>query len=53
MILFRYSQPALIRQTIQFATATAADVVPVADLEMRGYWLVFSAVTIYVGLAVS
>ncbi len=50
LILFRYSQPALIRQSIQFVTTTSSSV---ADSETSGYWLVFSAVTIYVGLAVS
>ncbi len=50
LILFRYSQPALIRKSIKFVTATSSSL---ADLETRGYWLVASAVTIYVGLAVS
>ncbi|AEO59860.1 hypothetical protein MYCTH_2308466 [Thermothelomyces thermophilus ATCC 42464] len=50
LILFRYSQPALIRRSIQFVTD---DVPSAAGVETRGYWLVFSAVTIYVGLAVS
>lgn len=50
LVGFRYSQPALIRRSIQFVMS-AADTVD--DLETRGYWLVLSAVTIYVGLAVS
>ena len=50
LILFRYSQPALIRQSIGFVTATSFSL---AEMETRGYWLVFSAATIYVGLAVS
>ncbi|KAK4233232.1 P-loop containing nucleoside triphosphate hydrolase protein [Achaetomium macrosporum] len=50
LIFFRYSQPALIRQSIQFVTTGVSSV---AGLDTRGYWLVFSAVTIYVGLAVS
>ncbi|KAK3301707.1 P-loop containing nucleoside triphosphate hydrolase protein [Chaetomium strumarium] len=50
LMLFRYSQPALIRQSIQFVT----DGIPTAaGVETRGYWLVLSAVTIYIGLAVS
>lgn len=50
MILFRYSQPALIRQSIQFVS----DGIPtVAAVETRGYWLVLSAITVYIGLAVS
>ncbi|AEO64833.1 uncharacterized protein THITE_2142635 [Thermothielavioides terrestris NRRL 8126] len=48
LILFRYSQPALIRKSIQFVSETS-----LAGSEMRGYWLVCSAVTIYLGLAVS
>lgn len=50
LIIFRYSQPSLIRQSIQFVTASNS---AVSDPESRGYWLVVSAVTIYVGLAVS
>ena len=50
LVLFRYSQPALIRESIRFVTATDS---ALADIETRGYWLVVSAVTIYVGLAVS
>ncbi|KAL2127939.1 hypothetical protein VTI74DRAFT_9944 [Chaetomium olivicolor] len=50
LIFFRYSQPALIRQSIQFVTTSIPSA---AGLETRGYWLVFSAVAIYVGLAVS
>ncbi|KAL2159582.1 hypothetical protein VTH06DRAFT_2151 [Thermothelomyces fergusii] len=50
LILFRYSQPALIRQSIQFVADGVSSAVGV---EARGYWLVFSAVVIYIGLAVS
>jgi len=52
LILFRYSQPALIQRSIQFA-ATDTSSTHTDDLKTRGYWLVVSAVAIYVGLAVS
>lgn len=63
LILFRSSQPALIRWSLKFVTTTTATATTTSsssipsvaglDVETRGYWLVFSAVTIYVGLAVS
>jgi hypothetical protein len=48
VIIFRYSQPALIRYSIQFVTSPA-----IAASEIRGYWLVLSAVVVYLGLGVS
>ena len=52
LILFRYSQPALIQRSIHFLVADTSST-HAKDLETRGYWLVVSAVAIYVGLAVS
>jgi len=51
MILFRYSQPGLIRRAIRFVTVDSLASAP--SLETRGYWLVVSAMAVYVGLAVS
>lgn len=48
LIVFRYSQPILIQETITYATAYSAD-----EQSNRGYWLIVSAITIYTGLAVS
>ncbi|KAI1842151.1 hypothetical protein JX266_011684 [Neoarthrinium moseri] len=48
LIFFRYSQPILIHQAIIYATATLAP-----PESFRGYWLVVSAVMIYVGIALS
>jgi hypothetical protein len=48
LIAFRYSQPALIRHSIQFVTSPSA-----VDADNRGYWLVVAAVITYVGLGVS
>ncbi len=51
VILFRYSQPGLIRRAIQLV---ATDNLASGDgSRTRGYWLVVSAMIIYVGLAVS
>lgn len=47
LIVFRYSQPILIRETIRYASASPAD----AESNQRS-WLVLSAMFIYVGLAV-
>ena len=48
LISFRYSQPQLIKQSIRFVMTDPAD-----TGRKYGYWLVMSAVAIYVGLAVS
>ncbi|KAK0708156.1 putative ABC transporter [Lasiosphaeris hirsuta] len=47
LIMFRYSQPILIRQSIRYVTA------PTTSDRNQGYWLIASAVAIYVGLALS
>lgn len=47
LIVFRYSQPILIRETIRYAAASFA----YAETNNRS-WLVLSAVAIYTGLAV-
>lgn len=47
LIVFRYSQPILIRETIRYAAASPAD----AETNKRS-WLILSAVAIYIGLAV-
>ncbi|KAI1809574.1 putative ABC transporter [Poronia punctata] len=48
LIVFRYSQPTLIKESIRFATAD-----PSAVDNSRGFWLIISAGSIYVGLALS
>ncbi|OIW22995.1 putative ABC transporter [Coniochaeta ligniaria NRRL 30616] len=48
LIVFRYSQPMLIRQSIRFVTMPSESAVT-----MRGYWLIVSAVVVYLGLAIS
>ncbi|KAK9424055.1 putative ABC transporter [Seiridium unicorne] len=48
LIFFRYSQPVLINQSIKYATAD-----PNALDTNHGYWLIVSAVAIYVGIALS
>lgn len=48
LIVFRYSQPVLIKQSIRFVTIYSNE-----TGGEYGYWLVVSAITIYVGLAVS
>ncbi|TVY68841.1 ABC transporter FUM19 [Lachnellula suecica] len=48
LILFRYSQPVLIKNSIQFVTSSPSD-----EGNNTGYWLVVSAVVIYSGLAIS
>ncbi|KAK5653329.1 hypothetical protein OQA88_9020 [Cercophora sp. LCS_1] len=47
LILFRYSQPILIRQSIRYVTTTTS------SSPNHGYWLIVSAITIYTGLALS
>jgi hypothetical protein len=47
LIVFRYSQPILIKQSIKFV------MFPAGAGSNYGYWLVSSAVAIYAGLAVS
>lgn len=47
LIFFRYSQPVLINRSIQYVVAYPTD-----PRESHCYWLVVSAVSIYVGLAV-
>lgn len=47
LIIFRYSQPILIKESIRYVGAY-----PAGSESSRGYWLVVSAVGIYVGLAV-
>ncbi|KAI3324742.1 hypothetical protein HD806DRAFT_54057 [Xylariaceae sp. AK1471] len=48
LIVFRYSQPALIKESIKYVVTYPSDV----DLNY-GSWLVISAVAIYVGLAIT
>jgi hypothetical protein len=48
VILFRYSQPILIKQSIRHVTVSSASSVSEND----GYWLVLYAVVVYTGLAV-
>ncbi|KAI8946261.1 putative ABC transporter [Xylaria longipes] len=47
LILFRYSQPTLIKKSIKYVSAYQS------ETDGYGYWLILSAVTIYLGLAVS
>ncbi|KAF7587664.1 hypothetical protein BBP40_006894 [Aspergillus hancockii] len=47
LILFRYSQPTLIKECIRYAVAY-----PAGAESSHGYWLIVSAVFIYVSLAV-
>lgn len=47
LIVFRYSQPLLIKESIRFVATP-----PESLISMRGYWLIVSAVAIYLGLAV-
>ncbi|KAJ9151860.1 Canalicular multispecific organic anion transporter 2 [Pleurostoma richardsiae] len=49
LVFFRFAQPVLISQTIQFITGAATDE---AD-DLTGYRIVPAAVVIYVGLAIS
>ncbi|KAI0391308.1 putative ABC transporter [Xylariaceae sp. FL0594] len=48
LIVFRYSQPILIKESIRFVTASHT---PTEDF--RGFWLIISAVCIYLSLALS
>ncbi|TGO29604.1 hypothetical protein BPAE_0013g00560 [Botrytis paeoniae] len=48
LIAFRYSQPLLIKESIKYVVAY-----PIEEESSRGFWLVVSAVAIYVGLALS
>ncbi|KAF8851871.1 putative ABC transporter [Acephala macrosclerotiorum] len=48
LIIFRYSQPVLIKESIRFVLTSSAR----ADGN-RGYWLIISAIAVYVGLAIS
>lgn len=48
LIFFRYSQTILIRESIRYVEAY-----PTKTDSNQGFWLVLSAVTVYVGLAVS
>ena len=47
LIVFRYSQPTLIKESIRYVTANST-----RTETNHGFWLVMSAVTIYIGLAV-
>lgn len=47
LIIFRYSQPILIKQSIRFVLLDSTSRID------YGYWLVVSAIVIYIGLAVS
>jgi hypothetical protein len=47
LIVFRYSQPTLIRESIRYINAYTVD----AE-NSQGFWLVLSAMSIYIGLAV-
>lgn len=49
LTVFRYSQPLLIRQTIQFVGQPRTN----EQISIRGYWIVMIAITIYLGMAVS
>ncbi|KAH8684429.1 putative ABC transporter [Tricladium varicosporioides] len=48
LIAFRYSQPILIKRSIRFVIMFPTD-----TRSNYGYWLIVSAVTVYIGLAVS
>ncbi|KAB5582239.1 putative ABC transporter [Coniochaeta sp. 2T2.1] len=48
LIVFRYSQPVLIKQSIRFVSMPSE-----SGMDMHGYWLVVSAVVVYLGLAIS
>jgi len=48
LITFRYSQPALIKQSIRYVTLPTSDIG-----RFYGEWLIISALAIYLGLAVS
>lgn len=48
LILFRYSQPPLIKRSIRFVTSDA-----LGEDNDYGYWLVVTAIIVYVGVAVS
>ncbi|KAI1179905.1 putative ABC transporter [Nemania sp. FL0916] len=48
LIVFRYSQPILIRESIRYVTAYPSD-----TESNRAFWLIVSAVTVYIGLAIS
>ncbi|KAL3428462.1 ABC transporter [Phlyctema vagabunda] len=48
LIIFRYSQPIIIKESIKYVVIDPAEV-----NANRGYWLVVSAVGVYVGLAIS
>lgn len=48
LIGFRYSQPILIKESIRFVLTSSVSVG-----NNRGYWLIVSAIAVYIGLAVS
>jgi ATP-binding cassette subfamily C (CFTR/MRP) protein 1 len=48
LIVFRYSQPTLVKESIRYMVAN-----PTRGGSSHGFWLVVSAVAIYVGIAVS
>ncbi|KAI1763558.1 putative ABC transporter [Hypoxylon sp. FL1150] len=48
LIVFRYAQPILIKQSIKYITAP-----PVSNHTSYGYWLTVAALVIYTGLAIS
>ncbi|CZR52737.1 related to multidrug resistance protein [Phialocephala subalpina] len=48
LIVFRYSQPVLIKESIRFVLTSSA-----GSGSNRGYWLIVSAIAVYVGLAIS
>ncbi|KAF7939946.1 uncharacterized protein EAE98_000073 [Botrytis deweyae] len=48
LIAFRYSQPLLIKESIEYVVAHSIE-----EESSRGFWLIVSAVAIYVGLALS
>ncbi|KAI0129811.1 putative ABC transporter [Xylariales sp. AK1849] len=48
LIFFRYSQPALIKESIRYVVSTSSN-----SGSSRGFWLVVSAVAVYVGLALT
>ncbi|KAF2421220.1 putative ABC transporter [Tothia fuscella] len=48
LILFRYSQPNLIKESIRYVVTS-----PAYATKNHGYWLIISAVVIYIGMAIS
>jgi ATP-binding cassette subfamily C (CFTR/MRP) protein 1 len=47
LVIFKYSQPILIKESIRYVTASETFV-----SSIRGYWIVVSGIAVYAGLAV-